>query len=108
MPIGDLLDSIVLLADRHDEAPIEPEHGGPLRLVVPKLYGWKSAKWIRQLEFLAGDQAATGGATAITCTAIHGANSVSTATCSNSTEILYASDAHGRTVSAASRQLPPR
>ena len=55
VPLADLLDASVLLADRHDGAPLEPEHGGPLRLVVPKLYGWKSAKWIRQLEFLAAD-----------------------------------------------------
>jgi DMSO/TMAO reductase YedYZ molybdopterin-dependent catalytic subunit len=56
VPLRDLLQDNVLLADRHDGAPLAPEHGGPLRLVVPKLYGWKSAKWVRQLEFLAGDQ----------------------------------------------------
>ena len=55
-PLADLLDSSVLLADRHDGVPLEPEHGGPVRLVVPKLYGSKSVKWIRQLEFLAADQ----------------------------------------------------
>jgi DMSO/TMAO reductase YedYZ molybdopterin-dependent catalytic subunit len=57
VPLADLLDPTVLLADRHDGAPLAPEHGGPLRLVVPKLYGWKSAKWVRRLEFLRGDQA---------------------------------------------------
>jgi DMSO/TMAO reductase YedYZ molybdopterin-dependent catalytic subunit len=33
-----------------------PEHGGPLRLIVPKLYAWKSAKWVTGLEFLAQDR----------------------------------------------------
>ena len=57
IPLRDLLETDVLFADRHDGAPLEPEHGGPLRLVVPKLYGWKSAKWIRSLEFLPKDEA---------------------------------------------------
>jgi len=56
VPLADLLDPTVLLADRHDGTALEPEHGGPLRLVVPKLYGWKSAKWVRELEFIRGDQ----------------------------------------------------
>ena len=47
-----LIDTGVLLAYRHDDAPLPAEHGGPVRLVVPKLYGWKSAKWIKGLEFL--------------------------------------------------------
>ena len=47
-----LIDTDVLLAYRHDDAPLPAEHGGPVRLVVPKLYGWKSAKWIKGLEFL--------------------------------------------------------
>jgi DMSO/TMAO reductase YedYZ molybdopterin-dependent catalytic subunit len=56
LPLADLLEDNVLLADRRDGAPLDPEHGGPLRLVVPKLYGWKSAKWVREFEFLTGDQ----------------------------------------------------
>ena len=51
-----LQDSDVLLAYRHDGAPLDPEHGGPLRLVVPKRYGWKSAKWINGLELMAEDK----------------------------------------------------
>lgn len=47
----------VLLADTHDGEPISLEHGGPLRLVVPKLYAWKSAKWIRSLELVDTDRA---------------------------------------------------
>ncbi len=37
-------------------APLPPDHGGPLRLVVPHLYAWKSAKWIKGIEFLDHDQ----------------------------------------------------
>ena len=52
-----LQDEDVLFAYRHDGAALEPEHGGPLRLVVPKRYGWKSAKWVNGLEFMAEDAA---------------------------------------------------
>ena len=38
-------------------APLTVEHGGPLRLVVPHLYFWKSAKWIKQIEFATKDDA---------------------------------------------------
>ena len=41
-----------LLAVKHDGEDLPPEHGGPCRLVLPKLYFWKSAKWIRSFEFL--------------------------------------------------------
>jgi len=41
-----------LLAVKHDGRDLPPEHGGPCRLVVPRLYFWKSAKWIRSFEFL--------------------------------------------------------
>lgn len=57
VPLRDLMEPTVLFASRHDGKPLEPEHGGPLRLVVPKLYGWKSAKWVRSLEFLTSDEA---------------------------------------------------
>ena len=52
-----LQDDDVLFAYRHDSQPLEPDHGGPLRLVVPKRYGWKSAKWVNGLELLAEDAA---------------------------------------------------
>src|SRR5207248_9913852 len=44
-----LADDDVLMAYRHDGAELTPEHGGPLRLVVPKRYAWKSAKWLERL-----------------------------------------------------------
>ena len=52
LPLADLVDDDVLLATTHDGQPLSPDHGGPLRLVVPKLYFWKSAKWLRGFEFL--------------------------------------------------------
>ncbi|MGH9378566.1 MAG: sulfite oxidase-like oxidoreductase [Terriglobia bacterium] len=55
-PLEDLMEDNVLFAWKHDGEPLAPEHGGPLRLVAPKLYGWKSAKWIRGLEFMPHDQ----------------------------------------------------
>ncbi len=55
MPIGVLNDDDVLLADTFNGEPLEAEHGYPLRLLVPKRYFWKSAKWIRGLEFLDHD-----------------------------------------------------
>jgi DMSO/TMAO reductase YedYZ molybdopterin-dependent catalytic subunit len=55
MPLTVLDDDDVLLADTFDRAELEREHGWPLRLIVPKRYFWKSAKWIRGLEFLDHD-----------------------------------------------------
>ncbi|HEX7473872.1 MAG TPA: molybdopterin-dependent oxidoreductase [Candidatus Limnocylindrales bacterium] len=55
MPLTVLDDDDVLLADTFDGAELEQEHGWPLRLLVPKRYFWKSAKWIRGLEFLDHD-----------------------------------------------------
>jgi len=56
LPLEALLDDDCLFALRHDGADLTPEHGGPMRLVVPKLYAWKSAKWCTGLEFLAEDR----------------------------------------------------
>ncbi len=55
LPLTVLDDDDVLLADTFGGEPLEPEHGYPLRLLVPKRYFWKSAKWIRGLEFLDHD-----------------------------------------------------
>ena len=56
MPLDVLDDEGVLLADSFDGEPLEPDHGWPLRLVVPKRYFWKSAKWVRGLQFLDHDE----------------------------------------------------
>ncbi|HLU91725.1 MAG TPA: molybdopterin-dependent oxidoreductase, partial [Pedomonas sp.] len=40
-----------LVAHTHDGVPIPREHGGPARLVIPKFYFWKSAKWVGRIEF---------------------------------------------------------
>lgn len=55
VPLGDLDRDDVLLATHHDGQPLKPDHGHPLRLIVPRLYAWKSVKWVRGLEFLAHD-----------------------------------------------------
>ncbi len=57
VPLADLDRPDVLLATHHDGVPLEPDHGYPLRLVVPHLYAWKSAKWVRGLIFMAEDKA---------------------------------------------------
>lgn len=49
-------DDDVLFAYAHDGEPLAAAHGGPLRLVVPKRYGWKSAKWVNGLEFMPEDR----------------------------------------------------
>jgi DMSO/TMAO reductase YedYZ molybdopterin-dependent catalytic subunit len=51
LPLKDLLDPDVILAYKLADKPLPPEHGGPLRLVVPKKYAYKSAKWVRKLRF---------------------------------------------------------
>jgi len=56
IPLEKLMDDDVLLAYRYNDQELEPAHGYPLRLVVPKLYFWKSAKWLRALEFMADDR----------------------------------------------------
>jgi DMSO/TMAO reductase YedYZ molybdopterin-dependent catalytic subunit len=54
--IGDFAAETTLLATHRDGAPLTPEHGFPLRLVVPHLYAWKSVKWVRALEYMTGDR----------------------------------------------------
>jgi DMSO/TMAO reductase YedYZ molybdopterin-dependent catalytic subunit len=56
LPLEALMDDDVLLAYKHDGHDLEAIHGGPLRLVVPKRYGWKSVKWLRTLYFRAQDE----------------------------------------------------
>lgn len=56
VPLADLLRPNVLFAFEHDGAPLAPEHGGPVRLVVPHLYAWKSVKWVRGFMLLDYDR----------------------------------------------------
>ncbi len=56
LPLADVLGDDALVAFEFDGAPIEPVHGGPVRLVVPHLYFWKSAKWLRQVDLLDHDE----------------------------------------------------
>ena len=56
LPLEDLLDGKAWIAHRYDGADLEPEHGGPARLLVPHLYLWKSAKWVRGIQLLHEDQ----------------------------------------------------
>ena len=56
VPLEDLLRDDVLLATHHDGQPLTLEHGWPVRLVIPHLYFWKSAKWVTGLEFMREDR----------------------------------------------------
>jgi DMSO/TMAO reductase YedYZ molybdopterin-dependent catalytic subunit len=55
VPIEFLRDPLALLATHADGAPLAPAHGGPLRLVIPGKYFWKSAKWLRGIELTSSD-----------------------------------------------------
>ncbi|HEY7223805.1 MAG TPA: sulfite oxidase-like oxidoreductase [Micromonosporaceae bacterium] len=56
VPLEDLLDGQAWVAYEYDGEPLAPEHGGPARLLVPHLYLWKSAKWLRELQLMLGDE----------------------------------------------------
>jgi DMSO/TMAO reductase YedYZ molybdopterin-dependent catalytic subunit len=56
LPLADFQSEDALIADTHDGRPIVPDHGGPVRLIVPLLYAWKSAKWLKSIELVATDQ----------------------------------------------------
>jgi DMSO/TMAO reductase YedYZ molybdopterin-dependent catalytic subunit len=56
LPVADLLNGQALIVTKFDDAPLPPGHGGPARLLVPHLYFWKSAKWVRGLTFIADDK----------------------------------------------------
>jgi DMSO/TMAO reductase YedYZ molybdopterin-dependent catalytic subunit len=56
LPLARALDDDVLLVHTWEGRPLPPEHGGPCRMITPKLYAWKGAKWIRRIEFLADDR----------------------------------------------------
>ena len=55
LPLEDLLDGKAWVAYQYDESELAPEHGGPARMLVPHLYFWKSAKWVRGIELMLQD-----------------------------------------------------
>jgi DMSO/TMAO reductase YedYZ molybdopterin-dependent catalytic subunit len=52
LPVADLVDGKAMVATHFDDLPLPAAHGGPARLLVPHLYFWKSAKWVRRLMFM--------------------------------------------------------
>jgi DMSO/TMAO reductase YedYZ molybdopterin-dependent catalytic subunit len=56
LPLEDVSEGKAWVVYAYDDQPLEPEHGGPARLLVPHLYFWKSAKWVRGLELRADDE----------------------------------------------------
>jgi DMSO/TMAO reductase YedYZ molybdopterin-dependent catalytic subunit len=57
LPLAEVTDGKAWVAVRYDGSPLAPEHGGPARLLVPHLYFWKSAKWVRQVRLVERDEA---------------------------------------------------
>jgi DMSO/TMAO reductase YedYZ molybdopterin-dependent catalytic subunit len=55
VPVADLIAGKAMVATHFDGEPLAPEHGGPARLLVPHLYFWKSAKWVRRVDFIDED-----------------------------------------------------
>ncbi len=56
LPLSEIRDGKAFIAYKYEGKPLEPEHGGPARLVVPQLYFWKSAKWVAGLRFMEKDR----------------------------------------------------
>ncbi len=56
LPLADFLVEDALFADLHDGQPLSADHGGPVRLIIPRLYAWKSAKWLKRVTFAEHDQ----------------------------------------------------
>ena len=56
LPLEDFLADDALVAISHDGQPISTEHGGPARLIVPRLYAWKSAKWVADIRLMETDR----------------------------------------------------
>jgi DMSO/TMAO reductase YedYZ molybdopterin-dependent catalytic subunit len=56
LSLADLVQDDVLFAYKQEGKDLAPDHGGPLRLIVPKLYAWKSAKWVNGMEFMEHDK----------------------------------------------------
>ena len=80
LPLEDISDGKAWVVYEYDGEPLDPEHGGPARLLVPHLYFWKSAKWVRGLASRSTTSPASGSRSATTTTATRGASSGTGAT----------------------------
>ena len=81
LPLEDVTDGKAWVAFGYDGEPLDPEHGGPARLLVPHLYFWKSAKWVRGLDLARRRRAGLlGGQRLPPATATHGRSSGTGAT----------------------------
>ncbi len=56
LPLEEALKPDVLLVHAVEGKPLHPDHGGPVRVVVPQLWAWKGAKWVNRLELMTGDR----------------------------------------------------
>jgi DMSO/TMAO reductase YedYZ molybdopterin-dependent catalytic subunit len=56
LPVADITGGKAWIATSYDGSELAPEHGGPARMLVPHLYFWKSAKWVRGLQFQQNDE----------------------------------------------------
>jgi DMSO/TMAO reductase YedYZ molybdopterin-dependent catalytic subunit len=56
LPLSALIEEDVMVAHTFDDQPLPPEHGGPVRMLVPRRYFYKSAKWLRGLKFVRQDE----------------------------------------------------
>ena len=56
IPAADLAGNKAMIVTQYEDMPLPPVHGGPARLLVPHLYFWKSAKWVRRVHFMENDQ----------------------------------------------------
>ena len=76
LSLSDFFTEDVIFATEYENEPVTLEHGGPVRLVVPRLYFWKSAKWVTGVQFLPMEILGFGNSLATTDTAIPGNKSV--------------------------------
>ena len=79
-PTADLVEGKAMVVTHFDGAPLADVHGGPARLLVPHLYFWKSAKWLRSLVFMKRMTPASGSPLATTFTGTRGGSSATQAT----------------------------
>ena len=81
LPLADITTDEAIVAYAFEGETIEPIHGGPVRIVVPHLYFWKSAKWVRGARTARrATGPGSGSATATTCTATRSSSSATGAT----------------------------